>query len=756
MSKVPKMISPEQRLSQAYNLHQAGDLAAADQEYQILRDLIPKNATIWLLSAALEEQQHHYAPALAYINQALRLPESQKNADVLQAKGEILRQMDQASDACRWFEKALKVTPDHLNARINYILALISCSAKDKNALKKAEFQLKKSYKIAPDHPLLFNAEGLILLEKKQPKHARIYFEKAMKLISDNPDFEGNYIITLLMLEEYQLAQSFIDKNLLKEPQNLKFKYHKSVCLEKTGEIQAAINALSDVTYDSFIQFSSLQSLFLQHLKHLNMHDKGIALLEEMQLHDTLETDLLHWLISFYSGTKKYQKGLKVARDLIAANPTPQDLRLCMDLFIQTCQYQDQQYVISRLNKPYCASFLHELTFIDRPDQAKEILDIFYQKQTVPKNSITSRQPAPHITSHTRPLKIAFLSSDIRTHSVGKFVLPFLRNYDPEALEITILANHHHFDDRMALEADDLTYQTHYISTLTTQEIFDKVAQNQPEIVIELNGHTALSRLDLISKRLAPTQIAWLGFPFSTATPNMDYFLVDSCLHPEDPQQFSEKLLVIEGPWISVNYDSLPEISPLPYDHAKRLTFGSMTNLYKITESSLDLWSLVLKNVPNSSFLLVYPLGESLKIIDSLKQQFAQRNIDPNRIVFLDNRTAKISHYDCYAHIDIALDTLPLTGGTTTIDAIGMGVPVITLQGPCLHQRLSHSILSYAQLGHFSAKTKEEFVRLATDLAADPQALGHLRATMRDRLQSSELTNASLFSKRLTETLLSL
>ena len=751
------MIPPEQQLAQAYQLHQAGQFSQAEQAYQQLQILIPDNPTLWLLSAALAEQKKDYDQALSYIDKAVKLPGSQKNADILQAKGEILRQMKEYGQAKRWFEKALKANPNHLNAYINYILTLITVQTKQD--LAKADFQLRKAQKIDPAHPLLLNAEGLIRLEQKEPELAEQAFEKALATMPQNPEFEGNHILALMALKKHEKALPIIQRNLDKDPGNLKFKFNKAVCLEKTGDISKAISELSLVTSDVLAQYSEISLAFFDLLKRLSLTQKGIALLEEKQKNeDGLDSEHKQWLLIFYSADKKFESALNLAEDILAHDPTTQDLRLIMDLYIQTCSYHGQQQVIQKIGAgkhPYCASFLHEITLVNSSEEAIGILDSFTSKYRQKNKSGSASIKAPAILTQTSPLKLAFLSSDIRTHSVGKFVLPFLRHYDPDKLEITILANHHQQEDPYAIEAEKLTHQTHNIWSLNTDEVRKLVEENQPDIVMELNGHTALARLELIQARLAPIQIAWLGFPFSTATPNMDYFLVDQMLKPQDQRQFSEKLLTMDGPWISVNYDDLPETAPLPYQQARRITFGSMTNLYKITPQTITLWSKVLHHVPNASFLLVYPLGESQTIINNIKTAFATHQIDPNRIVFLDNRKAKMSHYDCYAHIDIALDTLPLTGGTTTIDAIGMGVPVVTLQGPCLHQRLSHSILSYGNLGHLSAATEAEFIEIAVKLAQNPETLAKQRLEMRDNLQMSPLMNSAQFAENLTNCLFS-
>lgn len=751
------MIPPEQQLAQAYQLHQAGQFNQAEKVYRQLQPLIPDNPTLWLLSAALAEHNKDYDQALFYIDKAIKLPGSQKNADILQAKGEILRQMKEFGQAKRWFEKALKANPNHLNAYINYILTLIT--AQTKQDLAKADFQLRKAKKIDPAHPLLLNAEGLIRLEQHEPELAEQAFEKALAIVPQNPEFEGNYILALMALKKYEKALPIIQRNLDLDPGNLKFKFNKAVCLEKKGDISAATSELSLVTYEVLTKYPEISLNFFDLLKRLSLTEKAIALLEEQQQAEgELDSDHKQWLLTFYSSGKRFNAALSLAEDILAHQPSSQDLRLIMDLYIQTCFYHGQQQIIEKIGPakyPYCASFLHEVTLIHSSDDAIAVLGGFTDKYKNKNKSRSRPITAPTILSHSSPLKLAFLSSDIRTHSVGKFVLPFLRHYDRDKLEITILANHHQQEDPYAIEAEKLTHQTHNIWALNTEDVSKLVAENQPDILMELNGHTALARLELVQARLAPIQIAWLGFPFSTATPSMDYFLVDHMLKPEDQRQFSEKLLTMDGPWISVEYDNLPDIAPLPYQQARRITFGSMTNLYKITPQTIALWSKVLHQVPTASFLLVYPLGESQAIIDNIKTAFAAHQIDPNRIVFLDNRKAKMSHYDCYAHIDIALDTLPLTGGTTTIDAIGMGVPVVTLQGPCLHQRLSHSILSYGNLGYLSAATEAEFIEIAVNLAQNPENIASQRLAMRDNLQKSPLMDSTQFAENLTNCLFS-
>jgi len=228
--------------------------------------------------------------------------------------------------------------------------------------------------------------------------------------------------------------------------------------------------------------------------------------------------------------------------------------------------------------------------------------------------------------------------------------------------------------------------------------------------------------------------------------------LFDPYLVPEALDFLVEKPLIMPHSWLC--FESLEEvpIDPvLPCERNGFITFGTLNNSYKINPACLAVWAAVLQQVPNSRFLLVRPKGQSRLLAENLMKAFARHGIGPERIFMHENPRHR--HLDCYNHIDIALDTFPVTGGTTTCDALWMGVPTVSLRGAGMHQRVSHSMLTQARLGELSFDNKDDYVRTAVALAGEVESLRLLRATLRDVVKASPLCDGKLFATGFVESL---
>ena len=189
-----------------------------------------------------------------------------------------------------------------------------------------------------------------------------------------------------------------------------------------------------------------------------------------------------------------------------------------------------------------------------------------------------------------------------------------------------------------------------------------------------------------------------------------------------------------------------PVESP-PCQQSNYITFGTLNNPYKYSKRAVSLWARVLRHVPQSRFLIVRPEARSAIFRTHLTRAFEAQGVCSSRIEFFDNRLNGVPAELCYNYIDISLDTWPLTGGTTTCDSLDMGVPVITLAGPALHQRMSHAMLTQGGAAELSASTPREYVDLAVSLAHDYDRLADYRVSLRSRLHASPLCDGISFAR---------
>ena len=348
---------------------------------------------------------------------------------------------------------------------------------------------------------------------------------------------------------------------------------------------------------------------------------------------------------------------------------------------------------------------------------------------------------------------MGFVSADLRTHSVAWFLLPLLCALDPRRVQAVAYANGGR-EDAMTDRLRTACRGWRRIDSMTDSQVVEQVRADGIDLLIDLSGHSAGHRLGVFAQRAAPLQGTWLGYPNTTGLPNMDLRLVDAITDPIDTAQAlaSERLLRIEGGFLCYR---APEDAPEPAQrdaHAPP-TFGSFNNLQKISPSTLDLWAAVLSAEPEASLLLKAGGLEQASVQARLRAAFASRGIAPARLRFLPRTAGVAEHLAAYAEIDVALDTWPYHGTTTTCEALWMGVPVITRVGDRHASRVGASLLAAAGCAEDVSADLDGFVGAARRALARVRADARSRAALRARLAASALTDAAGFADRFTRAL---
>ncbi len=348
------------------------------------------------------------------------------------------------------------------------------------------------------------------------------------------------------------------------------------------------------------------------------------------------------------------------------------------------------------------------------------------------------------------PLRIGFVSADLRTHSVAWFLLPLLEAIDRTRFEVHCYPN--------SAKADAMTQRLraasagwHPIDTLDDAAAARQVRDDRIDLLIDLSGHSAGQRLGVFARHAAPTQATWLGYPNTTGLAAIDVRLVDAITDPDDGTAqalASERLSRIPGCFVC--YGPPAEAPPVEARRAVGsggpIVFGSFNNLQKISAATLDLWSAVLAAEPDALLALKAGSLEQPGVQARLRQAFAARGIDPARLRFLPRDADVAGHLARYGGIDVALDTCPDHGTPTTCEARWMGVPVVSLAGDRHASRVGPSLLSAAGCTRWIAQDRDTFVTAALEAAraavADPEARLRLRA----QLASSLLLDRARFA----------
>lgn len=353
--------------------------------------------------------------------------------------------------------------------------------------------------------------------------------------------------------------------------------------------------------------------------------------------------------------------------------------------------------------------------------------------------------PAPQYIQRPNPvrrLRIGFLSGDFRRHAVAYFIRGALQYLDRAQFQ---LFAYHNFrtEDSVTWELKPAFDFWRSVYGLPDQETADLIATDRIDILIDLSGVTAGARPLVLGRKPAPIQVHWLGYPNTIGLDCIDYRLTDSWADPptEGGSFYTEELWRLPHSFLCYSPpEAAPNIEQPPCMGRTEITFGSFNSRAKLSEECIAMWVEVLKAVPNSRFVLKSLIGTDDEAArDSLLQLFVAKGIVADRIEILLWRRAAEDHLAAYNEIDIALDTFPYHGTTTTCEALWMGVPVVTLAGDRHAARVGVSLLSNIGLDAFVANNRNEYVEIAVALAENREALLGLRQTMREKMRSSPL-----------------
>ena len=266
-------------------------------------------------------------------------------------------------------------------------------------------------------------------------------------------------------------------------------------------------------------------------------------------------------------------------------------------------------------------------------------------------------------------------------------------------------------------------------------------------ILIDLSGHTANNRLSVFAYKPAPVQISWLGYWASTGMPQIDYVLGDPILTPnEERHLFTERIWQMpEVCFCFTPPKTNLEVGPLPANYGNGVTFGFFTEIVRMTDEVVAVIATILKHLPSSKLYLKDKQLQFLTLKEKLLNRFAAHQVDSERLI-LEGISPRAQYLECYNRVDIALSPFPYGGGTSTAEALWMGVPSIVMQGDYFLSRLGETIAINAGLPNLIAKDREEYVQKAVALASDTGALSELRSGLRGKILNSPLFDSKRFA----------
>lgn len=351
-------------------------------------------------------------------------------------------------------------------------------------------------------------------------------------------------------------------------------------------------------------------------------------------------------------------------------------------------------------------------------------------------------------------LRVGMVSGDLREHSVGHFLESLLAQIDPAQIELIAYPTQSE-EDALTARIKPRFAAWKPLVGLNDQAAAQLIHGHGVHILIDLSGHTAHNRLPVFAWRPAPVQLTWIGLPTTTGVAEMDYILGDPIAIPvADEGHFSEQVWRLPESYLCLTPpDVALEVSPLPALASSFVTFASFNNLTKMSDATVAVWAKVLQAVPGSRLLLKSKQLQNTGVLAATIQRFAAHGIVEERLILEAWAAQRIDHLAAYQRADIALDTFPYPGVTTSGEALWMGVPVITLQGDRFLSRTAESIAHNVCLADWVASDEEDYVAKAVAHTADLQRLASLRAGLRQQVLASPLFDAPRFARSFEQVL---
>ncbi len=639
------------------------------------------------------------------------------------------------------YRRVVARVPDQCDA-----LHLLAVLLGKKGRTTEAERLFRKALPLAPQSAALRSNFGNLLSRLGRFEESAAAYEAALALDPDFPDALANYAGLLVRTGRYAEAEEMARRALALDPEHPIAKANLAGSLAQRGrvtEAAAVLDGLGTVPAEAAADVALTRG-------HVALAEgrltEAAAAYREVLRERPAELEARQGLgVALTLGRDLEEAELHLL-EFVGKRPGPSlALGMLGHLRVVSCRLEglrDLRRAVGRADAGPAeySTYLFDLNY--DPDLDGETLchahrewDLRFGGRT--RNAaVVRRRPGPR-------LRLGLVSPDFRAHSVSFFLLPLLRALDRSRFEVTCYSNVRN-PDRVTEQFREVAERWRDIARARDSEVAAWVAEDGIDVLVDLAGHTSDNRLPLFTSRVAPVQVTYLGYPNTTGLTSMDARIVDRITDPEGAESHAvERLVRLDRCFLTYEPDAWPPVAPPPCLARGGISFGSFNNVAKLNPRVADLWARILRAVPGSRLVLKHDVTGLVSVQERIRGWFKERGVDPGRIVFLDRAPGLVPHLETYREVDIALDTFPYNGTTTTCEALWMGVPVVTLTGERHAARVGTSLLHAAGFVAGIARDPDDYVATAVQLAGLPQLLEHLRWRLRHELVASPLMDAA-------------
>jgi protein O-GlcNAc transferase len=704
---------------------------------------------------------------------------SRRKADRLIEAGNRAESEGRTREACELYRQALSVRPGYVRGHLNLGVALEASGDAD-----AAQSAYRDALAADAANPFAHYNLGKLLYTRGEHAAAAHHLRTA---IERKPDFTDARVVLAAALEatgDVEGAAASLEQALKRQPDYAGPWYNYALALHKLGrvaEAEAALRRLLD------LQPSDAARLQLAKLlRARGAFDEGEALLRQMleraprsaelhiALHDAYKErgdleradaavgiaielrpdsgELWYMRAELLKGLQRMPECEAALRRALSLNPRLSDAyRLLGNILVDQLRVEEAWKVLAagREFDPHGYNEVCELFALNFSDDIDA--DALFARHRAFGERYEATHP-PRFLHHAnrpdpeRPLRIGYVGGEFRAHPVGFSFLPLIERLDRSAFEAycySIYEPGDRFTRYIAEHAD----RWRNMPFAPSAEVADLIHRDGVDVLIDLSGLTGFPTFEIMALRPAPVQASWLGYLSTTGMTSIDYRITDAFADPPGVADrfHTEKLARLpHSQWC---YRALVPVEAATVPPCARngfITFGAFNQSAKISPSARRLWAEILKRTPGSRLLVVgVPAGPATQLV---LDDFARHGIAPGTVTVLPRQTFE-DYFRIIGSVDIALDPMPYSGGTTTCDTLWMGTPVLTLTGERSVSRSAASLLSVLGLQDWIAATPEDYVAKGAIFAGDTAALTELRGSLRKRMEASPLMDEPRFAR---------
>ncbi len=724
------------RLRAAFAAHQAGRFDEAERGYQAVLAAQPGAAEALYLYGMLALQQGRAGDAVSRLEQARAA--SPQDPRIHLGLGQALDRAGRIAEALPAFSQAAEAEPSNPVAWRG--MAAAALASGDDLAAERAFGRVLAAQ--PEDRAGWFN---LAVLRQRAGRagEALDAVDRALALAPDDADAMANRAAILLDLDRAGDAVGAAERALSLAPGHGNACVNLAAALERVGRhaeaAEAARAGLADHPGNASL--------------HLNL---GLAL---MAVGDGTGAEAALKQAAAIDGAspgppealgallqRQGRPGASEAASEHAIELGGETARRCTNLSVALLAQAEQAAALSAARRAVTAdpddeaARAHLVTVLNYADLGMDAGEAAREWATRHETPLREAWPAFSASRDAEArLRVGYLSPDLRAHSVAYFLEPVLGAHDPAAVEVFCYADVVS-EDAVSARLRELASTWCNVAQMTPSDIAARIREDQIDVLIDLAGHTWPRGLLVMARKPAPLQASWIGYPGPTGLAAIDMRITDAIADPPGTEdRYSERLARLDPVFLCYGP---PSEAPAPVRHDGPPTFASFNNPAKIAPPVFEVWAALLRAVPDARLLLKYAGLDEPATAERLRGRFAAAGLDPERLDMRGRAAAVSEHLAAYSDVDVALDTFPYNGTTTTCEALWMGVPVITLAGAGHPGRVGASLLSALGKADWVAADPAAYIETAAAMMADRGALAAGRDALRARMLASPLCDA--------------